>query len=79
MVVKRPTVEEFFRIAEEYNLNPSPADVESFIELSQPILDSYAGWTSLPRPACRSNTRGPQGRDPNQKTIRWGLGTGVAK
>ena len=29
MVVRRPTVEEFFRIAEEYNLDPSPADVES--------------------------------------------------
>ena len=51
MVVRRPTVEEFFRIAEEYNLDPSPADIESYIELSQPILDSYARLDQLTAPS----------------------------
>ena len=51
MAVKRPTMDEMFRIAEEYNLNPSPADVESFIELSQPILDSYARLDQLTAPS----------------------------
>ena len=43
--------DEMFRIAEEYNLNPSPADVESFIELGQPILDSYARLDQLTAPS----------------------------
>ena len=51
MVARRPTVEEFFRIAEEYNLDPSPADIESYIELSQPILDSYARLDQLTAPS----------------------------
>ena len=50
MAVKRPTVEEIFRIADAYNLNPSPADVDSYIELSQPILDSYARLDQLTAP-----------------------------
>ena len=51
MAVRQPTVEEIFRIADAYNLNPSPADVESYIELSQPILDSYARLDQLTAPS----------------------------
>ena len=78
MVVKRPTVEEFFRIAESYNLNPSSADVESYIELSQPILDSYARLDQLTAPSLPVKCPRSPGRDPNRKTTHWGLGTGVA-
>lgn len=51
MAVRRPTVEEIFRIAESYNLNPSTDDVDSYIELSQPILDSYARLDQLTAPS----------------------------
>ena len=51
MAVRQPTVEEIFRIADAYNLNPSPADVDSYIELSQPILGSYARLDQLTAPS----------------------------
>ncbi len=51
MPARRPTPEEFSRIADAYNLSPTPADVESYIELSQPILDSYARLDQLTAPS----------------------------
>ena len=51
MAVRQPTVEEIFRIADAYNLKPSPADVDSYIELSQPILDSYVRLDQLTAPS----------------------------
>ena len=45
MVVKRPTMDEFFRIAEAYNLNPSPADVESYLKQNSSFSNR-----NVPRP-----------------------------
>ena len=41
MPVKPPTIDELWRIAEDYYLNPSQADLESFSGLIAPMLKSY--------------------------------------
>ncbi len=51
MPVKPPTIEELRRIAQDYYLNPSPADLESFLGLLTPMLESYARLDQLTAPS----------------------------
>ena len=61
MPVKPPTLDELWRIAEDYYLTPSPADLESFLGLITPMLESYHRLDQLTEPgipAGRARTSG---------------------
>ena len=77
MAVRQPTVEEIFRIADAYNLNPWPADVESYIELSQPILGSYARLDQLTAPSLPVKYPRSPGVRPQPEDNPLGTGTGA--
>ena len=51
MPVKQPTIDELMRIAQDYYLNPSPADLESFLGLLTPMLESYDRLDQLTEPS----------------------------
>ena len=51
MPVKPPTIDELRRISQDYYLNPSTADLESFLGLLTPMLDSYARLDQLTEPS----------------------------
>ncbi len=68
MPVKPPTIDELWRIAQDYYLNPSQADLESYSGLIAPMLESYDRLDrltepSLPEKYLRSSGHRPEPED----------------
>ena len=65
MPVKPPTIDELWRIAEDYYLDPSPADLESFLGLLTPMLESYRRLDQLSEPGLPVGRARTSGYRPN--------------
>ena len=63
MPVKPPTIEELRRIAEEYCMTPSQDDLESYLGLIRPMLESYDRLDRLTEPGLPA----PRPRSPGYR------------
>ena len=68
MPVKPPTLDELWRIAQDYYMDPSPADLESFLGLIKPMLESYRRLDQLSEPGIAEGLPRTSGHRPGRRS-----------
>ena len=64
MPVKPPTLDELWRISQDYYMDHSPADLESFLGLIKPMLESYRRLDQLSEPGIAEGLPRTSGHRP---------------